>query len=35
MKKIDTREYLSVLKELVQGGREVSLLVAGRLLYRR
>lgn len=29
MKKIDTREYLSVLKELVQGGREVSLLVAG------
>ena len=29
MKKIDTREYLSVLKELVQEGREVSLLVAG------
>ncbi|MGN1168258.1 MAG: S24/S26 family peptidase [Lachnospiraceae bacterium] len=29
MKKVDTKEYLSILKELVQEGKEVSLLVSG------
>lgn len=29
MKRVDTREYLSVLKELVQSGKEVSLLISG------
>lgn len=29
MRRVDTREYVSVLKELVQEGKEVSLLVAG------
>ena len=29
MRRVDTQEYLSVLKELVQEGKEVSLLVAG------
>lgn len=29
MKQVDTREYVSVLKELVEEGREVSLLISG------
>lgn len=29
MKKVDTNEYISVLKELVEEGKEVSLLIAG------
>lgn len=29
MKVVDTREYVSVLKELVEEGREVSMLIAG------
>lgn len=29
MKKVDTREYVSVLKELVENGKEVSMLIAG------
>ncbi|MEE1087299.1 MAG: S24/S26 family peptidase [Schaedlerella sp.] len=29
MKVVDTREYLSVLKELVEEGKEVSMLIAG------
>lgn len=29
MRRVDTQEYLTVLKELVQQGREVSLLVSG------
>ena len=29
MKKVDTFEYVSVLKELVEEGREVSMLISG------
>ena len=29
MKVVDTKEYVSVLKELVEEGKEVSMLIAG------
>lgn len=33
MKRVDTKEYVSILKELVEGGKEVSIEIAGNSMF--